>query len=151
MIEGKIVRVSMLNYFYQLIRDIFVLQETGKGLSTNDYTTDENTAVAKIADIETDLEGKVDGEVYDESGYVTGVSFKKGSYAISMGTNMGDPRISIKNDTTVNFDLAQTKELTKDSSTKEMYPKFFTKDKGTKDKCTKDNFTNDFKIPKEKT
>ena len=113
MIEGKIVRVSMLNYFYQLIRDIFVLQETGKGLSTNDYTTDEKTAVAKIADIETDLEGKVDGEVYDESGYVTGVSFKKGSYAISMGTNAGDPRISIKSDTTVNFDLAQTKELTK--------------------------------------
>ena len=113
MIEGKIVRVSMLNYFYQLIRDIFVLQETGKGLSTNDYTTDEKTAVAKIADIETDLANKVDGEVYDESGYVTGVSFKKGSYAISMGTNAGDPRISIKNDTTVNFDLAQTKELTK--------------------------------------
>ena len=113
MIEGKIVRVSMLNYFYQLIRDIFVLQETGKGLSTNDYTTDEKTAVAKITNIETDLANKVDGEVYDESGYVTGVSFKKGSYAISMGTNMGDPRISIKNDTTVNFDLAQTKELTK--------------------------------------
>ena len=113
MIEGKIVRVAMLNYFYQLIRDIFVLQETGKGLSTNDYTTDEKTAVAKIADIETDLANKVDGEVYDESGYVTGVSFKKGSYAISMGTNAGDPRISIKNDTTVNFDLAQTKELTK--------------------------------------
>ena len=113
MIEGKIVRVSMLNYFYQLIRNIFVLQETGKGLSTNDYTTDEKTAVAKITDIETDLANKVDGEVYDESGYVTGVSFKKGSYAISMGTNAGDPRISIKNDTTVNFDLAQTKELTK--------------------------------------
>ena len=112
MIEGKIVRVAMLNYFYQLIRDIFVLQEAGKGLSTNDYTTDEKTAVAKIADIETDLEGKVDGEVYDESGYVTGVSFKKGSYAISMGTNAGDPRISIKNDTTVNFDLAQTSDIT---------------------------------------
>ena len=112
MIEGKIVRVAMLNYFYQLIRDIFVLQETGKGLSTNDYTTDEKTAVAKIADIETDLANKVDGEVYDESGYVTGVSFKKGSYAISMGTNAGDPRISIKNDTTVNFDLAQTSDIT---------------------------------------
>lgn len=112
MIEGKIVRVAMLNYFYQLIRDIFVLQETGKGLSTNDYTTDEKTAVAKIADIETDLEGKVDGEVYDESGYVTGVSFKKGSYSIDVGTNAGDPRISIKNDTTVNFDLAQTSDIT---------------------------------------
>ena len=112
MIEGKIVRVAMLNYFYQLIRDIFVLQETGKGLSTNDYTTDEKTAVAKITDIETDLANKVDGEVYDESGYVTGVSFKKGSYAISMGTNAGDPRISIKNDTTVNFDLAQTSDIT---------------------------------------
>lgn len=112
MIEGKIVRVSMLNYFYQLIRDIFVLQETGKGLSTNDYTTDEKTAVAKITDIETDLANKVDGEVYDESGYVVGVSFKKGSYAISMGTNAGDPRISIKNDTTVNFDLAQTRDIT---------------------------------------
>ena len=112
MIEGKIVRVSMLNYFYQLIRDIFVLQETGKGLSTNDYTTDEKTAVAKITDIETDLENKVDGEVYDESGYVTGVSFKKGSYSISLGTNAGDPRISIKNETTTNFDLAQKNELT---------------------------------------
>lgn len=112
MIEGKIVRVSMLNYFYQLIRDIFVLQETGKGLSTNDYTTEEKTAVAKITDIETDLANKVDGEVYDESGYVVGVSFKKGSYAISMGTNAGDPRISIKNETTTNFDLAQTSDIT---------------------------------------
>lgn len=112
-IEGKIVRVAMLNRFYQELPNFFVRKETGKGLSTNDYTDNEKADVAKIADIETDLANKVDGEVYDESGYVTGVSFKKGSYAISMGTNTGDPRISIKNDTTVNFDLAQTKELTK--------------------------------------
>lgn len=78
MIEGKIVRVSMLNYFYQLIRDIFVLQETGKGLSTNDYTTDEKTAVAKITDIETDLEGKVDGGIItDGGGYPRSVKFNQ--------------------------------------------------------------------------
>ena len=112
-IEGKIVRVAMLNRFYQELPNFFVRKETGKGLSTNDYTNDEKADVAKIADIETDLESKVDGEVYDESGYVTGVSFKKGSYSIDLGTNAGDPRISIKNDTTVNFDLAQTKELTR--------------------------------------
>lgn len=51
MIEGKIVRLSMLNYFYQLIQDIFVLKETGKGLSTNDYTDAEKADVAKIAEL----------------------------------------------------------------------------------------------------
>ena len=76
MIEGKIVRVSMLNYFYQLIRGIFVLQETGKGLSTNDYTADEKTAVAKITDIETDLANKVDGKIVtDGGGYPRSVRF----------------------------------------------------------------------------
>lgn len=76
MIEGKIVRVSMLNYFYQLIQDIFVKKETGKGLSTNDYTTDEKTAVAKIADIETDLANKVDGKIVtDGGGYPQKVRF----------------------------------------------------------------------------
>lgn len=78
MIEGKLVRLSMLNYFYQLIQDIFVKKETGKGLSTNDYTTDEKTAVAKIAGIETALDDKIDGEIIENGGgYPEAVRFNK--------------------------------------------------------------------------
>lgn len=95
MIEGKIVRVAMLNYFYQLIRDIFVLQETGKGLSTNDYTADEKTAVAKITDIETDLANKVDGKIVtDGGGYPRSVKFNQvdgeGGYVQFGATADGD-------------------------------------------------------------
>lgn len=53
MIEGKIVKLAMLNRFYQLIRTVFVLQEEGKGLSTNDYTDADKVEVAKIADLVT--------------------------------------------------------------------------------------------------
>lgn len=78
MIEGKLVRLSMLNYFYQLIQDIFVKKETGKGLSTNDYTTDEKTAVAKIAGIETALDGKINGSIItDGGGYPQKIKFDK--------------------------------------------------------------------------
>lgn len=50
-IEGKIVKVSMLNYFFQTLKDMIVFAETGKGLSTNDYTNTDKEEVAKIAGI----------------------------------------------------------------------------------------------------
>lgn len=117
MIEGKIVRVSMLNYFYQLIRDIFVLQETGKGLSTNDYTTDEKTAVAKITDIETDLANKVDGEVNENGGgYPTGATlYKEGNSGYSVGFGVADdgvPYIRRDNESSYIYNLAQVGDIT---------------------------------------
>lgn len=117
MIEGKIVRVSMLNYFYQLIRDIFVLQETGKGLSTNDYTTDEKTAVAKITDIETDLANKVDGAISENGGgYPTGATlYKEGNSGYSVGFGVDDggvPYIRRDNESSYIYNLAQKNELT---------------------------------------
>lgn len=50
-IEGKIVKVSMLNYFFQTLKGMIVFAETGKGLSTNDYTNTDKEEVAKIAGI----------------------------------------------------------------------------------------------------
>lgn len=77
-IEGKIVRVAMLNRFYQELPNFFVRKETGKGLSTNDYTDAEKADVAKIADIETDLENKVDGGIItDGGGYPRSVKFNQ--------------------------------------------------------------------------
>ena len=117
MIEGKIVRVSMLNYFYQLIRDVFVLQETGKGLSTNDYTTDEKTAVAKIADIETALDNKIDGAVIEDGGgFVRGlkvVNDSNYSAALQLPPE-GDGKIhfTLKSESTNDFILAQESDIT---------------------------------------
>ena len=37
-----------LLYLWQKIVNKFVAQETGKGLSTNDFTTDENTKLAGL-------------------------------------------------------------------------------------------------------
>lgn len=117
MIEGKIVRVSMLNYFYQLIRDIFVLQETGKGLSTNDYTTDEKTAVAKIAGIETALNKFTYSELLDDSGYIYAAKFHNQAnftgYSISFGVDsVGTPYIQIINETTNTYNLAKESDIT---------------------------------------
>ena len=39
-----------LLYFWQKIKTVFVAKETGKGLSTNDYTTTEKTKLAGIAE-----------------------------------------------------------------------------------------------------
>lgn len=117
MIEGKIVRVSMLNYFYQLIRDIFVLQETGKGLSTNDYTTDEKTAVAKIAGIETALNKFTYSELLDDSGYIYAAKFHNQAnftgYSISFGVDsVGTPYIQRINETTNTYNLAKESDIT---------------------------------------
>ena len=117
MIEGKIVRVSMLNYFYQLIQDIFVLQETGKGLSTNDYTTDEKTAVAKITDIETALDNKIDGAVIEDGGgFVRGLKVVNNSnYSAALQLPPeGDGKIhfTLKSESTNDFILAQESDIT---------------------------------------
>lgn len=116
-IEGKIVKLAMLNRFYQELPNFFVRKETGKGLSTNDYTTDEKTDVAKIKDIETDLANKVDGEVNENGGgYPTGATlYKEGNSGYSVGfgvTDDGVPYIRRDNESAYIYNLAQKKELT---------------------------------------
>lgn len=120
MIEGKIVRLSMLNYFYQLIQDIFVKKETGKGLSTNDYTTDEKTAVAKIAGIETALNDKINGEITENGGgYPQSVVFNKTTDetgSIEIGED-GNGKVFIRSDssgpgTVYNYTLAKESDIT---------------------------------------
>ncbi|HAM05569.1 MAG TPA: hypothetical protein DCP59_08745, partial [Megasphaera sp.] len=44
----KICRVSNLDYFLTQIKKLFVSKESGKGLSTNDYSTDEKNKLAGI-------------------------------------------------------------------------------------------------------
>ena len=44
----KICRVSNLEYFLTQIKKLFVAKESGKGLSTNDYSTDEKNKLAGI-------------------------------------------------------------------------------------------------------
>lgn len=116
-IEGKIVKLAMLNRFYQELPNFFVRKETGKGLSTNDYTTDEKTDVAKIKDIETGLANKVDGEVNENGGgYPTGATlYKEGNSGYSVGfgvTDDGVPYIRRDNESAYIYNLAQTKDLT---------------------------------------
>ena len=45
----KIIRLSNLKTFLAQLKSLFVTKETGKGLSTNDYTTAEKTKLARIA------------------------------------------------------------------------------------------------------
>lgn len=45
----KIIRLSNLKTFLAQLKNVFVSQESGKGLSTNDYTTAEKTKLAGIA------------------------------------------------------------------------------------------------------
>ena len=42
----KICRVSNLDFFLTQIKKLFVSKESGKGLSTNDYSTDEKNKLA---------------------------------------------------------------------------------------------------------
>ena len=49
MATDKIVRLSNLKTFLTSLKSLFVSQESGKGLSTNDYTTAEKTKLAGIA------------------------------------------------------------------------------------------------------
>lgn len=116
-IEGKIVKLAMLNRFYQELPNFFVRKETGKGLSTNDYTDAEKADVAKIADIETDLNNKVDGEIIEDGGgFVRGFRFVNDSnYSATLQLPPeGDGRIhyTIQSESTSDFILAQTEELT---------------------------------------
>lgn len=39
----KLVSLDLLTYFWGKLKTYFVKQETGKSLTTNDYTTDERT------------------------------------------------------------------------------------------------------------
>lgn len=49
MATDKIIRLSNLKTFLTSLKGLFVTQESGKGLSTNDYTTAEKTKLAGIA------------------------------------------------------------------------------------------------------
>lgn len=49
MATDKIVRLSNLKTFLTSLKGLFVSKESGKGLSTNDYTTTEKTKLAGIA------------------------------------------------------------------------------------------------------
>ena len=46
---NKYLNDTGLTYFYNKLKTIFQLQESGKGLSTNDYTTAEKTKLSGIA------------------------------------------------------------------------------------------------------
>lgn len=46
----KFIKLAQLSHFYDKTKEVFVAKETGKGLSTNDFTTDEKTKLAGIAD-----------------------------------------------------------------------------------------------------
>lgn len=46
----KFIKLAQLSHFYDKTKEVFVAKETGKGLSTNDYTTAEKTKLAGIAD-----------------------------------------------------------------------------------------------------
>lgn len=116
-IEGKIVKVAMLNRFYQELPNFFVRKETGKGLSTNDYTDNEKTDVAKIADIETALDNKIDGAVIEDGGgFVRGLKVVNDSnYSASLQLPPeGDGKIhfTLKSESTNDFILAQESDIT---------------------------------------
>lgn len=49
MATDKLVRLSNLKTFLASLKSLFVAQESGKGLSSNDYTTAEKTKLAGIA------------------------------------------------------------------------------------------------------
>lgn len=46
----KFIKLAQLSHFYDKTKEVFVAKETGKGLSTNDYTTEEKTKLAGIAE-----------------------------------------------------------------------------------------------------
>lgn len=45
----KFIKLAQLSHFYDKTKEVFVAKETGKGLSTNDFTTAEKTKLAGIA------------------------------------------------------------------------------------------------------
>ena len=93
-IEGKIVKLAMLNRFYQELPSFFVKKETGKGLSTNDYTDAEKADVAKIADIETALDNKVEAIQMNYKNAPEAVTNKK-VIIPSVYTDIGDGTYSL--------------------------------------------------------
>ena len=44
----KFITLEMLQYFLGKLKGLFVQQESGKGLSTNDYTTEEKEKLAGL-------------------------------------------------------------------------------------------------------
>ena len=46
---------NSVNKVMTKVKDKFVLKEEGKGLSTNDYSTEDKSKVAKIDDIESSI------------------------------------------------------------------------------------------------
>jgi len=93
-IEGKIVKLAMLNRFYQELPSFFVKKETGKGLSTNDYTDAEKADVAKIADIETALDNKIEAIQINYKNAPEAVTNKK-VIIPSVYTDIGDGTYSL--------------------------------------------------------
>ena len=63
--ENKVVHGDDLTMIGQLVKEKFVRKETGKGLSTNDYTSEEKT---KLAGIEAGAEANVQPDWEAESG-----------------------------------------------------------------------------------
>lgn len=51
--EKKVLDQNGLLYYHQGLKGIFVEQESGKGLSTNDYTTTEKNKLAAFGDAST--------------------------------------------------------------------------------------------------
>ena len=49
MATDKLVRLSNLKTFLASLKSLFVAQESGKGLSSNDYTSAEKSKLAGIA------------------------------------------------------------------------------------------------------
>lgn len=57
---------NSVNKVMTKVKDKFVLKEEGKGLSTNDYSTEDKSKVAKIDDIENSVKN-VSSQIFDDS------------------------------------------------------------------------------------
>lgn len=69
----KYLDLTGLNHFWEKILEIFVKKETGKGLSTNDYTTAEKTKLSKLSN-------------YDDTSITERVSAIEADYTTSSDT-----------------------------------------------------------------
>lgn len=63
---AKYLDMEGLTYFLGKLNERFQRQETGKGLSTNDYTTPEKTKLANLPDTEVITPAEID-ELFSEA------------------------------------------------------------------------------------
>ena len=72
----KLITLEILSYFLEKIKSIFVAKEEGKGLSTNDYTTEEKEKLAGLENYSHPNSGVTAGTyksvTVDAQGHVTG-------------------------------------------------------------------------------